>query len=279
VIRQVASAAVAVVLVAGCGTATVTPSPSPTPAATVPPNPSTSATVAPSAQPTPESTPAASPLPLPQGSEAVALDPALFAGVAIDNPYWPLARGSHWVYSEDDGEGNVNRVEVTVLDGAKEILGIQATVVHDVVSLDGEILEDTFDWYAQDTFGNVWYMGEDTKELENGKVTSTEGSWEAGVDGAQAGVIMPAEPQVGMAYRQEWYTGHAEDTAEVLSLDGSVTVPAGTYTNLLQTREHTALEPDVVEEKLYAKGVGEVAATQTAGGTSIEKLLEFTPGG
>jgi hypothetical protein len=209
----------------------------------------------------------------------VVLDPALFAGVAIDNPYWPLARGSHWVYSEDDGEGNVNRVEVTVLDETKEIVGIQATVVHDLVSLDGEILEDTLDWYAQDTFGNVWYMGEDTKELENGKVTSTEGSWETGVDGAQAGVIMPADPQVGMAYRQEWYTGHAEDTAEVLSLDGSVTVPAGTYTNLLQTREHTALEPDVVEEKLYAKGVGEVAATQTAGGTSIEKLLEFTPGG
>ena len=276
-IRRVASAAVAVVLVAGCGTATVTPSPSPAP--TVPPKPSTTATVVPSAPPTPESTAAASPVPLPQGSEAVVLDPALFAGVAIDNPYWPLARGSHWVYSEDDGEGNVNRVEVTVLDGAKEILGIQATVVHDVVSLDGEILEDTLDWYAQDTFGNVWYMGEDTKELENGKVTSTEGSWEAGVDGAQAGVIMPADPQVGMAYRQEWYTGHAEDTAEVLSLDGSVTVPAGTYTNLLQTREHTALEPDVVEEKLYAKGVGEVAATQTAGGTSIEKLLEFTPGG
>jgi hypothetical protein len=209
----------------------------------------------------------------------VVLDPALFAGVAIDNPYWPLARGSHWVYSEDDGEGNVNRVEVTVLDETKEIVGIQATVVHDLVSLDGEILEDTLDWYAQDTFGNVWYMGEDTKELENGKVTSTEGSWETGVDGAQAGVIMPADPQVGMAYRQEWYTGHAEDTAEVLSLDGSVTVPAGTYANLLQTREHTALEPDVVEEKLYAKGVGEVAATQTAGGTSIEKLLEFTPGG
>jgi len=275
VIRRFASAAAALVLVAGCAGATSTPSPSPSIAASS----SAAASVAPSAPPTPEPTPAVTPVPLPQGSEAVELDPALFAGVAIDNPYWPLARGSHWVYSEDDGEGNVNRVEVTVLDETREIVGIQATVVHDVVSLDGEILEDTFDWYAQDTFGNVWYMGEDTKELENGKVTSTEGSWEAGVDGAQAGVIMPAQPQVGMAYRQEWYTGHAEDTAEVLSLDGSVTVPAGAYRQLLQTREHTALEPDVVEEKLYAKGVGEVAANQTAGGTSIEKLLEFTPGG
>ena len=274
-IRRIASAAAALVLVAGCGGATSTPSPSPS----IADSSSAAGSIAPSAPPTPEPTPVATPAPLPQGSEAIELDPALFAGMAIDNPYWPLARGSHWVYSEDDREGNVNRVEVTVLDETKEIVGIQATVVHDVVSLDGEILEDTFDWYAQDTFGNVWYMGEDTKELENGKVTSTEGSWQAGVDGAQAGVIMPAEPQVGMAYRQEWYTGHAEDTAEVVSLDESVTVPAGTYTNLLKTREHTALEPDVVEEKLYAKGVGEVAANQTAGGTSIEKLLEFTPGG
>jgi hypothetical protein len=274
VTRRVASAAVALLLVAGCGGTTATTPPAPSIVA----SPSV-ASVAPSASPTAQPTPAATPIPLPQSSEAVALDPALFAGVPIDNPYWPLARGSHWVYSEDDGEGNVNRVEVTVLDETKEIVGIQATVVHDVVSLDGEILEDTFDWYAQDTFGNVWYMGEDTKELENGKVTSTEGSWQAGVDGAQAGVIMPAEPQVGMAYRQEWYTGHAEDTAEVLSLDESATVPAGAYTNVLKTREHTALEPDVVEEKLYAKGVGEVAATQTAGGTSIEKLLEFTLGG
>jgi hypothetical protein len=218
-------------------------------------------------------------MPLPQGSEAIQLDPALFAGVPIDNPYWPLARGSHWVYSETDGEGNVDQVDVTVLDERKEIAGIQATVVHDVVSADGETLEDTFDWYAQDTFGNVWYMGEDTKEFENGKVSSTEGSWQAGVDGAQAGVIMPADPQPGMAYRQEWYTGHAEDTAEVVALDATVTVPAGSYKDLLRTRERTALEPDVTEEKLYAKGVGEVGATQTTGGTSIEKLLSFTPGG
>jgi len=275
VIRRIASAVAALLLVAGCGGTTSTPSSSPSIAASS----SAARSIAPSAPPTPEPTPAATPVPLPQGSEAIELDPALFTGVPIDNPYWPLARGSHWVYSEDDGEGNVNRVEVTVLPATKEIVGIQATVVHDVVSLDGEILEDTFDWYGQDTFGNIWYMGEDTKELENGKVTSTEGSWQAGVDGAQAGVIMPAQPQVGMAYRQEWYTGHAEDTAEVLSLDESATVPAGPYDHLLKTREHTALEPAVVEEKVYAKGVGEVAASQTAGGTSIEKLVEFTPGG
>jgi len=274
--RRIAAAIAAALLVAACGQTTTTPTTKPSAVVTASP---VSPSVGPSASPTPEVTPGSTPIPLPTGSEAIQLDPALFAGVPIDNPYWPLARGSHWVYSETDGEGNVDQVDVTVLDQTKEILGIQATVVHDVVSLKGEPLEDTFDWYAQDASGNVWYMGEDTKELENGKVTSTEGSWEAGVGGAQAGVIMPADPQPGMAYRQEWWTGQAEDTAEVVSVGESVTVPAGTYDHLLRTRERTALEPDVVEEKLYASGVGEVAATQTSGGVSVEKLLEYTPGG
>jgi hypothetical protein len=274
--RRLAAAIGAALLVASCGQTSTTPTTKPSAVVAASP---VAPSVGPSASPTPAPTPAATPFPLPTGSETIQLDPALFAGVPIDNPYWPLARGSHWVYSETDGEGNLDKVEVTVLDQTKEILGIQSTVVHDVVSLNGETLEDTLDWYAQDTFGNVWYMGEDTKELENGKVTSTEGSWLAGVDGAQAGVIMPADPQPGMAYRQEWLTGHAEDTAEIVSLGESVTVPAGTFGNLLRTRERTALEPDVVEEKLYASGIGEVTATQTAGGVSVEKLLEYTPGG
>ena len=103
-----------------------------------------------------------------------------------------MAPGSKWVYRE-----NGARVEVTVTDQKKEILGIQATVVHDVVSEDGELVEDTYDWYAQDKDGAVWYLGEETKEYENGKVKTTAGSWEAGVDGAEAGVIVPAEPRGG----------------------------------------------------------------------------------
>jgi hypothetical protein len=217
-------------------------------------------------------------MPLPQGSEAIVLDPALFAGVAIDNPYWPMPKGTRWIYSETDGEGNVSRVDVTVLNETKEILGIQATVVHDIVTQDGETVEDTLDWYAQDTFGNLWYLGEDTKEYENGKVVSTEGSWQAGVDGGQAGIILPPDPQVGMTWRQEWYAGQAEDQAEVLALGEHVQVPAGTYENVLRTRDFTPLEPTVEENKYYAPGVGPVQEIQTKGGTSVDKLLEFTPG-
>ena len=132
---------------------------------------------------------------------------------AIDNPYWPMAPGSRWVYRETDGKGGVMKVVVTVTDRTKTIDGIAATVVHDVVSEDGKVVEDTFDWYAQDRWGNVWYLGEDTTEYEDGKA-STAGSWEAGVDGAQAGVILPGQPEVGQAYRQEYYAGEAEDAGE-----------------------------------------------------------------
>ena len=121
--------------------------------------------------------------------------------------------GNRWVYNETDAEGNEMQVEVTVTNDKKNILGISATVVHDVVTQDGSVKEDTLDWYAQDVDGNIWYLGEDTKEYENGVVVSTEGSWEAGVDGAQAGIVLPANPEVGMTYRQEYYAGEAEDRA------------------------------------------------------------------
>jgi hypothetical protein len=139
-------------------------------------------------------------------------------------------------------------------------------------------VEDTLDWYAQDTFGNLWYLGEDTKEYDNGKVVSTEGSWEAGADGAQPGIILPADPQVGMAYRQEYYAGQAEDGAEILALDKHVDVPFGTFDNVLETSDFTPLEPDVEEHKFYARGVGPVEVLQTSGGSSHEQLLTFEPG-
>ena len=133
------------------------------------------------------------PVPLPQGSDAVTLEPADFVA-RIDNPYWPMPPGTRWVYRESDTEGNAQRVKVTVIDRTREIMGIAATVVHDKVTEHGELVENTFDWYAQDACGNVWYMGENTKEYEDGEVVTTAGSWEAGVDGAQPGVIMPADP-------------------------------------------------------------------------------------
>ena len=215
---------------------------------------------------------------LPRGSEKVELDPSEFT-TKIDNPYWPMAPGSHWVYVETDGKRGEARVQVTVTSQSKSIAGIQAVVVHDVVSEDGELVEDTYDWYAQDAEGNIWYLGEDTKEYENGKVKSTEGSWEAGVDGAQAGILLPAHPKPGLAYRQEYYKGEAEDAPEVLSIEEKAEVPFGSFDHVLLTRDYTPLEPDLVEHKFYARGVGPVLAMTVSGGSDREELVGFEHAG
>jgi hypothetical protein len=214
---------------------------------------------------------------LPQGSETADLDPADFT-TEIDNPYWPMSPGSRWVYRETDGKGGVQRVDVTVTNRTKVVDGVEAVVVHDLVTEQGETVEDTFDWYAQDSDGNVWYLGEDTKEYENGKVVSTEGSWEAGVDGAQAGIIVPGEPEQGLTYREEHYAGEAEDAAEVLSLEGRAQVPFGTFSDALITRNFTPLDPNNVELKFYARGVGPVLVVQTSGGASREELVTYQKG-
>jgi hypothetical protein len=212
---------------------------------------------------------------LPQGADPVELDPTDFT-TEIDNPYWPMRPGARWVYRETGSEGAEQRVVVTVTNETREVLGIEARVVHDVVTEDGEVVEDTFDWYAQDADGNVWYLGEDTKEYEGGEVATTAGSWEAGVDGALAGVIVPAEPAVGMTYRQEHYAGEAEDAAEVLSLSERAEVPYGSFTDVLLTKDFTPLEPQVLEYKLYAPGVGPVLALGVSGGSGREELLQLT---
>jgi hypothetical protein len=141
------------------------------------------------------------------------------------------------------------------------------------VSVEGSVVEDTFDWFAQDADGNVWYMGEDTKEYEDGEVVSTEGSWEAGVDGALPGIIMEADPQVGDAYRQEYYPGQAEDLAEVVRTGQSETVPAGAYDDLVVIKEWNPLEPDAIEEKYYSQGVGTVLENKIRGGTERVELV------
>jgi hypothetical protein len=210
---------------------------------------------------------------LPQGSEPVKLDPTEFT-TRIDNPYWPMAPGNRWVYREI-GEDSKKRVEVTVTPKTKMILGIESRVVHDVVTEDGQVVEDTLDWYAQDADGNLWYMGESTKEYENGKVKTTKGSWQGGVDGAQPGVVVPAHPKVGMTYRQEYYKGQAEDAAKVLSLDEKATVPFGSFDRVLMTRDYSPLEPKLVEHKLYARGVGPVLVVTVSGGADREELLSF----
>ena len=217
---------------------------------------------------------AAQPFKPPKGSQPVQLDPAQFI-TRIDNRWWPMTPGSRWVYRGTDGQGATQRVEVTVTNQTKTISGIQARVVHDVVTEDGQPVEDTYDWYAQDAKGNIWYLGEDTKEYDNGKVTSTEGSWQAGVAGARPGVLVPAHPKPGMAYRQEYYKGQAEDAAQVLTLDMRAKVPAGFFDPVLVTKEYTPLEPDLVEHKFYAPGVGPVMAIDVKGGSSREELLRY----
>jgi hypothetical protein len=151
-------------------------------------------------------------------------------------------------------------------------------VVHDVVSINSQVIEDTYDWYAQDTAGNVWYFGEDTKEYENGVLVSTEGSWEAGVDGAKPGIVMYAiQPALGLPYRQEYYVCEAEDMAEVVSLSEAVVVQYGNFNDCLKTREFTPLEPDVNEYKYYAQGIGMVLEVDVASGARTELIQVTTP--
>jgi hypothetical protein len=215
---------------------------------------------------------------LPQGDESIRLDPADFT-VDVSNQYWPMKRGDRWEYEETDGEGHVQRGVTTVQDQTREVAGIEALVLHDVITdSDGALVEDTTDWYAQDAAGNVWYLGEQTAEYANGQVVSTEGSWETGVAGAQAGVVVPAAPEAGMVYRQEHLAGEAEDQATVLSTAEQVQTPTGTYRGALLTRDTTPLEPDLVELKWYAPGVGPVLTLTPSGEVSREVLVAAPDG-
>lgn len=205
------------------------------------------------------------------------IDPADFVD-AIDNPHLPFAVGARWTYTEES-EGEIERIEVVVTDQRRQVMGVSATVVRDTVTTeDGEVVEDTYDWYAQDTDGNVWYLGEDTEEYDNGEVVSTAGSWEAGVDGALPGIVMRATPRVGDAYRQEYYRGEAEDLAEVVRIGVTESVGSGDFDDLVVIREWNPLDPEVVEEKYYARDVGLVLEVRTEGGEGRGELIEYTKG-
>ena len=217
--------------------------------------------------------------PLPQGSEPRTLDPADFT-TTIDNPYWPMEPGSRWVFRETDARGGEQRVVVTVTRRTKRIAnGITARVVRDVATEDGKVVEATDDWYAQDSDGNIWYLGEATAEYKDGKVVSRHGSFEAGVNGAQAGVAMPGEPRPGMSYRQEYLKGVAEDSGAVVTVGREqVEVPFGYFTGVLMTRDLVPLEARVQELKFYARGVGPVLSVHTDGDGGRAELERFTPG-
>jgi hypothetical protein len=213
---------------------------------------------------------------LPQGDEPVELRPAEFT-VEIDHEYWPMTPGTQWTYRELDEDGAEVSVVVTVTSETREIAnGVTARIVRDTVTQDGELVEDTFDWYAQDSAGNVWYLGEDTAEFEDGERTTAAGSFEAGVDGALPGIIMPADPVAGTQYRQEYLEGEAEDNGEVLSVDEQAEVPFGHFERALLIKDTSGIEPDVVEYKLYAPGVGPVLTLGVSGGGGREELVDVT---
>jgi hypothetical protein len=238
------------------------------------PDSETSGTPTESAPPSASASSSASAAGLPTEIPTPSPDPADFVD-AIDNPYLPLVPGTRWVY-EATSTGGDERIVVTVTDRTRMVAGVTATVVRDrVTTVDGQLVEDTFDWFAQDVDGNVWYFGEDTTAFEDGK-PNPAGSWEAGVDGAMAGVVMPAQPRVGDSYAQEFYEGEAEDRGEVLALDATVTVPYGSYQDVLKTKDTTPLEPGLVEHKYYARGIGVVFEEDVKGGDDRVRLVRLT---
>lgn len=211
---------------------------------------------------------------VPTGKRLPEFNPEGFVS-EVDNPYFPLVPGTTFIY-RGESEGVPTREVVEVTSDTKVILGVTTTVVHVLSSEDGVLIEETFDWYAQDEEGNVWYFGEDTKELdENGNVISTEGSWEAGVDGAEAGIIMLADPKKGDRYQQENAPDVAEDMAQVIGFEDSLCVRAGCFENVLVTKEWSPLERGVVENKYYAPGVGFIFGIMVKGGEEQIELVRI----
>jgi hypothetical protein len=199
------------------------------------------------------------------------LDPAHFVS-GIDNRYLPLPEGRTLIYrGVKDGVTQTDRVHVT--DRTQVIEGVTATAVRDVATHRTRVLEATTDFYAQDDLGNVWYLGENTKAYDANGDVDTSGSWMAGVNDGEPGIVMEANPQIPDAYRQEYLAGEAEDTAWVVDRGGSVTVPAGTFHGVLNTLEFARIEPDVVDQKLYAPGVGIVKEVALHGDTEVAKLV------
>lgn len=229
---------------------------------------SSSATPPPSTPGGAATTPAASP------STAV-VDATRF-GPHVDNPWFPLPVGARWLYAGVES-GDKTRDVVVVTPQTRTIAGVQCVVVRDDVFTNGRLSEHTLDYYAQDTGGSVWYFGEDTQELDkHGNVTSREGTWLTGRNGARPGVIMPAHQAVGESYSQEHYAGHAEDHAKVVAARGKVQTPAVSSYAALVTVEWTPLEPKIRERKYYVRGIGQVKEDVFRGGQETSSLVSYS---
>jgi hypothetical protein len=209
-----------------------------------------------------------------KGSYKPTIDPANFVAT-IDNPYFPLRPGTAFHF-KGMKEGTPQTDDMVVTDQTKQILGVTSTVVEDTVSEHGKPVERTFDWYAQDKAGNVWYMGEDSLEMKNGRFVRASDSWESGVNGALPGIIIEGNPKPGDVYRQEYYPpGDALDQAHVKRLDGHVKVPYGNFNHVLVTEEWSPTEPQM-EQKSYVAGVGELEEHVTEGGNEHFELVSVT---
>jgi hypothetical protein len=204
--------------------------------------------------------------------------PAAGPTAATANPYFPLKPGTSYVF---DGlrDGKPQHTEVTVTNETKTIMGVSTVVVRDVVTSNGALVEKTTDWYAQKRNGDVWYFGEATAEYENGKIANTKGSWEAGVDNAQPGIIMLGSPRPGAGYRQEYRPGEALDTATVETVGAKVTVRAGSYAKVVVTNDTNPLAPDRIDKKWYGPGVGLVKVIRDRTGHHEEgELVKIVKG-
>jgi hypothetical protein len=212
-----------------------------------------------------------------RGAYSPSIVPADFVS-RIDNRYFPLEPGTTFLYKGVHENGKTPQTDREIVTGkTKRILGVKCVVVRDIVSSRGQPIEKTFDWYAQDKDGNVWYMGEDTRELQHGRFVKMSDSWEAGVDGAQPGIIMPGHPRPGDEYRQEYYPGHALDQARVLGRGGTVKVSYGAYKHTLLTVETSPrIDPGVAERKYYVAGVGDIKEKTVSGNREQIQLVSIS---
>lgn len=209
--------------------------------------------------------------PAQSAAEIPRFEPGAFRSTTVDNPLFPLKPGTVYVFEvKEDDETSLD--SITVTSNVKRVAGVQAIVVHDRVRRGGRITEDTYDWYAQDTVGNVWYLGEDTRAYKFARFFSRSGSWQAGEKGAQPGIIMLGRPRVGASYRQEYRKGSAEDMGRVISVGETVTVPAGKFTGCITTEDWSPLEKGVLEHKTYCPGVGVVRELTVSGGNERSEL-------
>jgi hypothetical protein len=205
----------------------------------------------------------------------VGVDPAAFT-TEVDNPFFPLRPGTRRVYEGTGDGGEAVRTVIEVTSVTRKVMGVSCVVVHDTMNVDDKVVEDSFKWYAQDQTGNVWYFGENTIGYPDGRAVSAADNWEAGVGGAQAGVVMKANARVGDRYRQEYSPGREADVGEVLSINERTMGRFGIIDGVLKIRDSTPLEPDVVQHKYFAPGVGLILGVTVKGGSATSELVQMT---